>query len=91
MDFTIESQNMRRKRVPAPPMSADGQFEFSAVGQVCLTVTIENDNLLEFDEQFTVDLTNASPTGVQIQPLSSTSIIINDDEGMYLIPLIIKY
>ena len=78
MDFSIGSQDMRVKR----SVPVDGQFEFSEVGQVCLTVTIEDDNLLEFDEQFNVELVDALPPGVQIQPLSSTSVIINDDEGI---------
>lgn len=78
-DFSIGSQSMRRKRAAPAPM---GQFEFSDVGQVCLTVNIVQDSLLEFDEEFSVDLTGVSPSGVQLQPLASTSIVINDDEGM---------
>ena len=81
MDFTVESQDLRVKRIVAPP---NNEFEFTSEGQVCLTVTIEDDNLLEFDEQFNADFVNALPTGVQIQPLSSTAIVINDDEGMYI-------
>ena len=68
MDFSIDSVNE--------------QFVFSVVGQVCQNVTIVNDNLLEFDEQFYVNLTNVVPPGVQLQPLNTTSVVINDDEGM---------
>jgi hypothetical protein len=80
MDFSIESADMRVKRVIAPSFP-DGQFEFDAVGQVCQNVMVVNDNLLEFDEQFYVDLTNVSPPGVLLPPLNSTAVVINDDEG----------
>ena len=79
MDFSIDS-------VP-PSSSVDGQFVFSAVGQVCQDVTIVNDSLLEFDEQFYVNLTDVFPPGVQLQPLNSTSVLINDDEGMISLKL----
>ena len=79
MDFLIDSVT-RAKRVAVPSVSE--QFVFSAVGQVCRNVTIVNDNLLEFDEQFYVNLTNVVPPGVQLQPLNTTSVVINDDEGM---------
>ena len=80
MDFTIESQDMRVKRIVG---MSSGFFEFDSEGQVCLMVTIEDDDLLEFDEQFNVDFSDVSPPGIQIQPLSSTGIVINDDEGTY--------
>ena len=78
MDFSIDGVT-RTKRVASPSVE---QFVFSAVGQVCQNVTIVNDNLLEFDEQFYVNLIDVVPPGVQLQPLNTTSVVINDDEGM---------
>lgn len=82
MDFSIDSGNTMVKR------AVGNIFEFTQVGQVCQTVSVVDDNLLEFDEQFIVDLVGVSPSGVQLQPLTSTSVIINDDEGT---PLSICY
>ena len=45
-------------------------------------MTIIDDNLLEFDEEFSANITDVSPSGVQIGPFDSTAVVINDDEGM---------
>ena len=82
-DFSIQSPiSRRRKRIPGP-MNNQLQFEFSEPGQLCFTVNIINDNLLEFEESFDIDFDSGSvsPQGVQVMPITSTSIVINDDEG----------
>ena len=51
----------------------------------CATFGIVNDNNLEFDHEFTVNLESATPTGPVISNSSSTAVSIMDDEGMGII------
>ena len=61
------------------------QFEFSAEGSISLSVTITNDQLLEFEESFFVGFhsSNFIPPGVEASQ-SMTQINIADDEGIYM-------
>ena len=68
--------------IPSQSHSILFEFNFSSEGQQCLNVTIIDDNLLEFDEEFSANITDVSPSGVQIGPFDSTAVVINDDEGM---------
>lgn len=65
--------------------NVDDQFEFSEEGQVCFTVTIEDDILLEFEESFSIQLNGASflPVGVAVDSQDTTQITIMDDQGKY--------
>ena len=51
----------------------------------CATFGILNDNNLEFDHEFTVNLESATPTGPVISNSSSTAVSIMDDEGMHCV------
>lgn len=53
------------------------------MGQLCFTVTIEDDMLLEFDEAFAIQLDGAefSPVGVVAGSPDTTVITIRDDQG----------
>ena len=54
----------------------------------CATLGIINDDNLEFDHDFTVSLSNITPTGpVIILGSSTTNVTINDDEGMRTVML----
>ena len=48
----------------------------------CATFGIVNDDNLEFDHEFTVTLGSITPNGPVISGLSSTTVLIRDDEGM---------
>ena len=60
-------------------------FGMGAVSQACIDVTIIDDADLEGDHTFTVDLgaTSVPPLG-GTGPPTSTTITIQDPEGMYL-------
>ena len=47
----------------------------------CATFEIENDNNLEFDHEFTVNLATITPTGPTTSMPFSTTVSISDDEG----------
>ena len=49
----------------------------------CATFGIINDNNLEFDHEFTVNIESVAPTGPVILIPSSTIVSIMDDEGMH--------
>ena len=49
----------------------------------CATFGIINDNNLEFDHEFTVNLESITPPGPVILIPSSTTVSIMDDEGMH--------
>ena len=50
----------------------------------CATFTIEDDDNLEFDHEFTVSLDMVTPTGPMISmSSSSTTVSISDDEGIH--------
>ena len=51
----------------------------------CTTFGIINDNNLEFDHEFTVNLESVTPTGPVISNSSSTAVSIMDDEGMHCV------
>ena len=52
----------------------------------CTTFGIINDNNLEFDHEFTVNLESVTPTGPVISNSSSTTTVsIMDDEGMHCV------
>ena len=51
----------------------------------CATFGIINDNNLEFDHEFTVNLESVTPPGPVISNSSSTATVsIMDDEGIYI-------
>ena len=64
------------------------QFEFSAEGSISLSVTITNDQLLEFEESFLVEFNSSNfiPPGVEAGQ-SMTQINIMDDEGIIILKL----
>ncbi len=45
----------------------------------CIAVTITSEDILEFDETFTVQLNTIEPDAVSLEPSSSTVTISNDD------------
>ena len=47
----------------------------------CVTMGITNDNAVEFDHDFSVNLGRIIPSGPAITHPVSTTISINDDEG----------
>ena len=53
----------------------------------CTALGIINDNNLEFDHEFTVNLESVTPPGPVLSALFSTTVSISDDEGrkMFLI------
>ena len=52
----------------------------------CVTFGIINDNNLEFDHEFTVNLESVTPPGLVISNSSSTTTVsIMDDEGMHCV------
>ena len=51
----------------------------------CATFGIINDNNLEFDHEFTVNLESVTPPGPVISTPFSTTVSIMDDEGMGII------
>ena len=51
----------------------------------CVTFGIINDNNLEFDHEFTVNLESVTPPGPVISTPFSTTVSIMDDEGMGII------
>ena len=51
----------------------------------CATFGILNDNNLEFDHEFTVNLESVTPAGPVISNSSSTAVSIMDDEGMHCV------
>ena len=51
----------------------------------CATFGIINDNSLEFDHEFTVNLESVTPTGPVMSNSSSTTVSIMDDEGMHCV------
>ena len=65
------------------------QVTFSSSDMVgdtaCATFGILNDNNLEFDHEFTVNLESVTPTGPVISNSSSTAVSIMDDEGMHCV------
>ena len=69
---------------PSPP-----QVTFSSgdlVGDTaCATFGIINDNNLEFDHEFTVNIESVTPTGSVISNSSTTIVSIMDDEGMHCV------
>lgn len=79
-DFTINSQDFRFKR-----SIVEDLFEFSGEGQLCFTVTIVDDILLEFEESFSIQLDSSGflPVGVVVGSQDTTQINITDDQGKY--------
>lgn len=51
----------------------------------CIDVIISDDSLLEGAESFTVSLGFAGDQSVDIGPISSTMILIFDNDGMYIL------
>ena len=51
----------------------------------CATLGIINDNNLESDHEFTVNLESVTPPGPVISIPSSTIVSISDDEGMHCV------
>ena len=47
----------------------------------CADITIVDDDVLEGDHSFTVQLTSTTPTGVTIGTDSSTTVTIQDNDG----------
>lgn len=68
------------------------EFEFFDSGVLCANFTIINDDLLEFDETFSVNLETFSflPPGV-LSAQNSTSITIVDDEGITIMLIHLEY
>ena len=55
----------------------------------CATYGIMDDNNLEFDHAFTVSVSSFTPSGPAISTtMLSTTVTINDDEGMHCAILI---
>ena len=50
----------------------------------CATFGIINDNNLEFDHEFTVNLESITPPGPVISNSSTATVSIMDDEGIYI-------
>ena len=50
----------------------------------CVTFGILNDNNLEFDHEFTVNLESVTPPGPVISNSSTATVSIMDDEGIYM-------
>ena len=51
----------------------------------CATFGIINDNNLEFDHEFTVNLESITPPGPNLSRSSSTTVSITDDEGIIVL------
>ena len=51
----------------------------------CATFGIINDNNLEFDHEFTVNLRRVEPPGPNLSRSSSTTVSITDDEGIIIV------
>ena len=51
----------------------------------CATFGIINDDNLEFNHEFTVDIQDFTPSGPVTTNPSSTVVSIDDDEGIYCI------
>ena len=67
---------------PSPPQVAFSSGD--VVGDTaCATFGIINDNNLESDHEFTVNLESITPPGPVILIPSSTTVSIMDDEGMH--------
>ena len=84
--FTVEGEDYT---VPLPievTFSSDASVGTSA----CATFGIINDGNLEFDHEFTVNLSSVTPTGPVLSAMSSlTTVTILDDEGTYVCMLFI--
>jgi len=72
---------------PSPPEVTF--FSGNVTGDTaCATYTIIDDNNLEFDHEFTVNLSTVTPSGPGIvMGSSTTTVTINDDEGMHTVML----
>ena len=51
----------------------------------CATFGIINDNNLESDHEFTVNLRRVEPPGPNLSRSSSTTVSITDDEGIIIV------
>ena len=61
-------------------------FSGDVVGDTaCVTFGILNDNNLESDHQFTVNLRRVEPPGPNLSRSSSTTVSITDDEGIIVL------
>ncbi len=55
---------------------------FSAAGELCVTLTILDDNVLEGDQMFTVAIASTSISTITIDSPSSAVVTIEDNESM---------
>ena len=69
-DFTVADPLM----VTIPTVSVAGST-------ACANITILDDDVLEFEHDFTVQLSNTVPAGVVLGALMSTTVTIQDNEG----------
>ncbi len=54
---------------------------FSAAGELCVNLTILDDNVLEGDQMFTVAIGTTSISTITIDSPSSADVTIEDDES----------
>ena len=59
-------------------------FGMGTVLEACIDVVIANDDDLEGEHNFTVELGATSVPALRTGPLTSTTITIQDPEGIYL-------
>jgi len=72
---------------PSPPEVTFSSGDLSG-DTACATYVIIDDNNLEFDHEFTVSLSTVTPTGPDlVMGSSTTTVTINDNEGMHAVML----
>lgn len=81
IDFQVDGQTVS---MSGPSL----EYAFSEEGALCFDITVFDDALLEFNENFTfsVNETGVEPFGVVLDPAQDTSMVtILDDEGMTIV------
>ncbi len=58
---------------------------FSAAGELCVNLTILDDNVLEGDQMFTMTIGSTSISTITIDSLSSADVTIEDDESIFVL------
>ena len=79
IDFQVDGQTVS---MSGPSL----QYEFSGEGVLCFNITVFDDSLLEFVENFTIAIneTGVEPSGVVLDPGRTTSMVrILDNEGKH--------
>ena len=65
------------------PGGTTATFQIGDAAPACINITVIDDDCFEGDHQFTVMLTNPSPSTIVIDSNDDVTVTIRDSDGIY--------